>query len=162
MVLLVEWRTAESEDSGSNPWARLLLLEQKPVLYHEWSIMAETHSLCLKKSLPWWSLRLGRWTATTVQKTILKLKKKKTSVAQHFYIIKKTTWSALPIEVASTRTDNFFKNSLEKQWAENPQISELIVNNHRYNDNLRVHQQSVARVLLDIDQTVCPTTTHAT
>ena len=32
-------QTAESEVSGSNPRARFLLLEQKPVLYHEWSGM---------------------------------------------------------------------------------------------------------------------------
>ena len=28
-----------------NPWAQSLLLEQKPVLYQEWSVMVETHSL---------------------------------------------------------------------------------------------------------------------
>ena len=41
---LVEWRTSESEVSGSNPWAHDLLLEQKPVLYDEWSGMMETHA----------------------------------------------------------------------------------------------------------------------
>ena len=44
----------------------------------------------------------------------------KTSVAQHFYPIKiTTTWNALPSEVVSSRTVNTFKNSLDKQWAEN-------------------------------------------
>ena len=42
---LVQWRTAELEVSGSNPRARFLLLEQKPVLYHEWSRIAETHAV---------------------------------------------------------------------------------------------------------------------
>ena len=37
----------------------------------------------VKKSLLRWSLRLGRWTATTVQKTTLKLKKK--IHWQHFF-----------------------------------------------------------------------------
>ena len=43
------------------------------------------------------------------------------SVAQHFYPIKiTTTWNALPNEVVTSRTANSFKNSLDKQWAENP------------------------------------------
>ena len=36
VVELIEWRTPESEVSGSDTRARFLLLEQKPVLYHEW------------------------------------------------------------------------------------------------------------------------------
>ena len=45
-----------------------------------------------------------------------------TSVDQHFHPIKITpTWNALPSEVASSRTVNSFKNSLDKHWAENPQ-----------------------------------------
>ena len=41
---LCQWsQTAESEVLGSNPWARFELLEQKPVLYHEWSGMVGTH-----------------------------------------------------------------------------------------------------------------------
>ena len=28
-----------------NPWAGFLLLEQKPVLYYEWSVTGETHAL---------------------------------------------------------------------------------------------------------------------
>ena len=37
------------------------------------------------------------------------------------YHIKITTsWNALPSEVVSRRTANSFKNSLDKQWAENP------------------------------------------
>ena len=55
-----------------------------------------------------------------------------TSVAQHFYPIKiTTTWNALPSEVVSSRTVNSLKNSLDKQWAENPQMSELTGRNHR-------------------------------
>ena len=43
-----------------------------------------------------------------------------TSVAQHFYPIKITsTWNALPSEAVSSSTVNFFKNSLDKHWAEN-------------------------------------------
>ena len=44
-----------------------------------------------------------------------------TSVPQHFYPIKITsTWNALPSEVVSSRTVNYFKNSLDKHFAENP------------------------------------------
>ena len=44
-----------------------------------------------------------------------------TSVAEHFYPIKiTTTWNALPNEVVTSRTVNFFKNSLDKHCAENP------------------------------------------
>ena len=44
-----------------------------------------------------------------------------TSVPQHFYPIKITsTWNALPSEVLSSRTVNYFKNSLDKHFAENP------------------------------------------
>ena len=44
-----------------------------------------------------------------------------TSVAEHFYPIKITaTWNALPNEVIISRTVNSFKNSLDKNWAENP------------------------------------------
>ena len=60
-----------------NPWARFLLLEQKPVLHHEFSRKVETmYSVSLSgwKSLLRWSLRLDTWTATTVQKITLKLK----------------------------------------------------------------------------------------
>ena len=45
VVEFVEWRTAESEVSGSYPRVRFLLLEQKPVLYREWSGILETHAL---------------------------------------------------------------------------------------------------------------------
>ena len=38
-------RVGRVTDSGSNPRARFLLLEQKPVLYHEWSGMVETNAL---------------------------------------------------------------------------------------------------------------------
>ena len=42
----------------------------------------------------------------------------KTSV--DFYPIKiRTTWNALPSEVVSSRTENSFKDSLDKHWAEN-------------------------------------------
>ena len=55
-----------------------------------------------------------------------------TSVAQHFYPIKiTTTWNALQSEVISSITVNSFKNSLDKHWAENPQMSELTGSNHR-------------------------------
>ena len=54
------------------------------------------------------------------------------SVAQHVYPIKiTTTWNALPNEVVTNRTANPFKNSLDKHWAENPQMSELTGSNHR-------------------------------
>ena len=44
-----------------------------------------------------------------------------TSVVQPFYPIKITSnWNALPSEVVSSRTENSFKNSLDKHWAENP------------------------------------------
>ena len=44
-----------------------------------------------------------------------------TSVGQHFYPIKiTTTWNAVPSDVESSRTVNYFKNSLDKHWAENP------------------------------------------
>ena len=43
-----------------------------------------------------------------------------TSVAQHFYPIKRrTTWNSLPSEVVVIRTVNSFKNGLDKHWAEN-------------------------------------------
>ena len=42
-----------------------------------------------------------------------------TSVAQHFYIIKITTWNAQPNEVVSSRTVNSLNNSLDKHWEEN-------------------------------------------
>ena len=43
-----------------------------------------------------------------------------TSVAQHFYPIKRTTtWNALPNGVVTGRTVTSFKNSLGKHWAEN-------------------------------------------
>ena len=45
VVELAELRTAESEVSGSNPRVQFLLLEQKPVLYHQWSGMVETCAL---------------------------------------------------------------------------------------------------------------------
>ena len=55
-------------------------LEQKPVLNHERSGMVGTQALYRqvgkKNSLLLWSLRLGRWTATTVQKTTQKQKQK--------------------------------------------------------------------------------------
>ena len=55
-----------------------------------------------------------------------------TSVAQHFYPIKIfTTWNALPNELVTSRTVNSLKNSLDKHWAENTQISELTGSNHR-------------------------------
>ena len=55
-----------------------------------------------------------------------------TSVAQHFYPIKiTTTWNALPNELLTSRTVNSFKNSLDKHWAEIPQMSELTGSNHR-------------------------------
>ena len=45
-----------------------------------------------------------------------------TSVAQHICPMKITTpWNALPNEVVTSRTVNFFKNSLDKHWGENPQ-----------------------------------------
>ena len=56
-----------------------------------------------------------------VMRTVLPVPEAVTSVAQHFYPIKiTTTWNALPSEVVSSRTVNFFKNSLDKHWAENP------------------------------------------
>ena len=65
---------------GFKSRARFLHLEKKPVLYHEWSGMVEAHALHRyvgeKKSPIRWSLRLGRWTSTTVHKTTLKLKEK--------------------------------------------------------------------------------------
>ena len=67
-----------------------------------------------------------------------------TSVAQHFYPIKiTTTWNALPNEDVSSRTVNSFKNSLDKYWLENLQMSELTGSNH-YNaeHNSSVHKQS--------------------
>ena len=45
VVEFVEWWTARLEVLGSNPRARFLLLEQKPVLYQEGSGMVETYSL---------------------------------------------------------------------------------------------------------------------
>ena len=45
VVELVEWRTEESEVSGSNSRARFQLLKHKPVLYHEWSGMVGSHAL---------------------------------------------------------------------------------------------------------------------
>ena len=62
----------------------ILLLEQKPFLYHEWSGMAKTHDLYRKvgdKSLLLWNLRLGRWTATTACSENYNEIKKKTLVA---------------------------------------------------------------------------------
>ena len=51
-----------------------------------------------------------------------------TSVARHFYPIKiTTTWNALPNEVVTSRPVNSIKNSLDKHWAENPQMSELSI-----------------------------------
>ena len=44
-----------------------------------------------------------------------------TSVAQHVYPIKiSSTWNTLLSEVVSSRQVNFFKNSVDKHWAENP------------------------------------------
>ena len=66
-----------------------------------------------------------------------------TSVAQHFYPIKiTTTWNALPIGVVSSRTVNYFKNSLDKHRAENPQMSESTGSNHDAVHNSSVYKQS--------------------
>ena len=55
-----------------------------------------------------------------------------TLVAQHFYPIKiTTTWNTPQSEVVSSRTVDSFKKSLNKHWAENPQMSELTCSNHR-------------------------------
>ena len=42
-----------------------------------------------------------------------------------------TTWKALQSEVVCNRTVNSFKNSFDKYWAENPQMSEWTYSNHR-------------------------------
>ena len=68
----------------------------------------------------------------SAQSIIAKSMTSYTSLAQHIYPIKiTTTWNALPSEVVSSSTVNFFKNSLDKHWAENPQMSELTGSNHR-------------------------------
>ena len=54
-------------------------------------------------------------------RTRLIVKHFNTSVAQHFYPIKiTTTWNSLPNEVVTSKTVISFKNSLDKQYAENP------------------------------------------
>ena len=69
-----------------------------------------------------------------------------TSVAQHFYPIKiTTTWNALPSEVVSNRTVNTFKNSLDKHWAENPQMYELTGSNHRCRAQSNCVQTGIGR-----------------
>ena len=86
-----------------------------------------------------------------------------TSVAQHIYPIKiTTTWNALPIEVVSSRTVNSFKNSLDKHWAENPQISELTGNNHRCRAQFKCVQTVVGQHFSLNGPTVCSTTTNTT
>ena len=40
-------------------------------------------------------------------------------------------WKALPSEVESSRTVNFFKNSLDKHWQKIPQMAELTGSSHR-------------------------------
>ena len=69
----------------------------------------------------------------------------KTSVAQHFYPIKIITWNALPNEVVSSRTVNSFKNSLDKHWAENSQMSELTGSNHRCRAQFKCTQTVVGQ-----------------
>ena len=69
-----------------------------------------------------------------------------TSVAKHCYPIKiTTTWNALPNEVVTSRTANSFKNSLDKQWAENPQMSELTGKNHRCRAQFKCKQTVVGQ-----------------
>ena len=85
-----------------------------------------------------------------------------TSVTQHFYPIKiTTTWNSLPSEAVSSRKVNSFKNSLDKQWAENPQMSELTGSNHRSRAQFKCVQTVVGQ-RFEMDPTVCPTTTITT
>ena len=70
---LVEWRTAESlfDSILTSRTETNLGLTEIATLYHEWPGMVETHALYRnmgEKSLLRWSLRLDRWTATTIQK----------------------------------------------------------------------------------------------
>ena len=73
-----------------------------------------------------------------------------------------TTWNALPNEVVTSITVNSFENSLDKQWAENPLMSELTGSNHRCRAQFKCAQTVIGQRLAGNGPKVCPTTTTTT
>ena len=59
--------------------------------------------------------------STRNKRAVLIVKHYTSSAAEHFYPITITaTWNALPTEIVSRRTVNFFKNRLDKHLSEKP------------------------------------------
>ena len=137
VVELVEWRTADSEGSGLNPraWFYFSNRNQFSITSGQgrWGPMPCTVKW-VRKSPIQWSLQLGRWTATTIQKTTIIKKKKATST--------KFTWTE-PRDISACQIFNktfiCYKNQQHKEKS--------TLNAHNWDSHFQFHVRKSPKVL---------------